>query len=49
MSALPRLDDEMNLPFGIDLKSVIVGMLIAYFVIPWVMGLMNRGKPTVQA
>lgn len=39
----------MNLPFGLDLKSIIVGMLVAYFVIPWVLGLMNRGRPTAQA
>jgi antibiotic biosynthesis monooxygenase (ABM) superfamily enzyme len=32
----------MSLPFGIDLKSLIVGMLIVWFVVPWVMGMMNR-------
>lgn len=32
----------MNLPFGLDLKSIIVGILLAYFVVPWVMGLVNR-------
>lgn len=30
------------MPFGLDLKSMIVGALIVWFVIPWVMGLMNR-------
>lgn len=34
----------MRLPFGLDGKSVIVGVLVAYFVIPWVMGLVSRGK-----
>lgn len=28
--------------FGLDLKSLIVGMLLAYFAVPWVMGLINR-------
>lgn len=32
----------MSLPFGLDLKSVIVGVLLAMFVFPWVMGLINR-------
>jgi hypothetical protein len=32
------------MPFGLDLKSVIAGVLIAYFLIPWLQGmLMNRG------
>lgn len=32
----------MSLPFGLDLKSIVVGVLLAMFVIPWVMGLFNR-------
>lgn len=28
----------MRLPFGLDLKSVVVGVLLAYFVVPFVMG-----------
>lgn len=28
----------MRLPFGLDLKSVVVGVLLAYFVIPFAMG-----------
>jgi hypothetical protein len=32
----------MNLPFGLDIKSIIVGILLAMFVIPWVTGLLNR-------
>ena len=30
------------MPFGLDLKSLIVGILLAYFVIPWISGMMNR-------
>lgn len=30
------------MPFGLDLKSIIVGILIAYFVVPFVTGLLNR-------
>lgn len=32
------------MPFGLDVKSLIVGVLIAWFVIPWITGLMNRGS-----
>jgi hypothetical protein len=32
----------MRLPFGLDLKSLIVGYLVAVFVVPWVMGMLNR-------
>ena len=34
------------MPFGLDLKSIIVGVLLAYFVIPQIMGLFNR--PSAQ-
>lgn len=34
----------MRLPFGLDLKSLIVGVLVAYFVIPWVMGFVASRK-----
>lgn len=34
------------MPFGLDLKSIVVGMLLAYFVLPWVMGMFN--KPSAQ-
>ena len=34
----------MRLPFGLDLISVIVGVLLAYFLIPWVLGFVSRGK-----
>lgn len=32
------------MPFGLDLKSVIVGLLIAWFAIPWVMTFLNRNR-----
>lgn len=28
--------------FGLDLKSLIVGMLLAYFVLPWIMAFVSR-------
>jgi hypothetical protein len=30
------------MPFGLDLKSIIVGILIAYFVVPWATALISR-------
>jgi hypothetical protein len=39
----------MRLPFGLDLKSVIVGVLVAYFVIPWVMGMISSRRPATSA
>jgi hypothetical protein len=44
LSASARKETEM--PFGLDLKSIVVGMLLAYFVLPMVMGFFNR--PTAQ-
>ncbi len=32
----------MTLPFGVDLKSFILGMLFVWFVLPWIMRLVNR-------
>lgn len=32
------------MPFGLDLKSLIVGALIVWFVVPWVMSMLNRPK-----
>ena len=32
----------MRLPFGLELKSIIVGMLLVWFVLPYVMRLVNR-------
>lgn len=37
------------MPFGLDLKSIIVGILLVMFVIPWVMGMLNKKKGTVAA
>lgn len=30
------------MPFGLDLKSIIVGVLLAWFVVPYVTALINR-------
>lgn len=32
------------LPFGIQLKGFIVGLIVAYFVLPWIMGLVSRSR-----
>lgn len=32
------------MPFGLDLKSLIVGALLVYFVMPWVLGMLNKPK-----
>lgn len=33
------------MPFGLDLKSLIVGILLAYFIIPRIIGMVqSRGK-----
>ena len=32
----------MRLPFGLDLKSLIVGAIFVWFVLPWLMGMFNR-------
>lgn len=37
------------MPFGLDLKSLIVGILLAYFVIPWVQALISRPSHTATA
>jgi len=34
------------MPFGLQAKSLIVGVLIAYFVVPHVLGLLNKRKST---
>lgn len=35
------------MPFGLDLKSLIVGILLAYFVIPMLTGMLGGlGRPT---
>ena len=30
------------MPFGLDLKSIVLGMLLAYFVVPWVTSMLHR-------
>lgn len=37
------------MPFGLDLKSLILGALIAWFVIPWLTGMMNRRSAPAAA
>jgi hypothetical protein len=32
----------MRLPFGLDLKTVVVTVLFLTFVLPWLMGLMSK-------
>jgi hypothetical protein len=32
----------MNLPFGLQLKSLIVGVILAYFVLPRVLGMFAK-------
>ena len=32
----------MGLPFGIQLKGFIIGVLVAYFVLPYIMGMFAR-------
>jgi hypothetical protein len=38
------VDQEKKMPFGLDLKSVIVGALFVWLVLPFIMGMLNRGK-----
>jgi antibiotic biosynthesis monooxygenase (ABM) superfamily enzyme len=34
------------MPFGLDIKSLIVGILLAWFVIPWIQGMIvNKRTP----
>jgi hypothetical protein len=39
----------MRLPFGLDLKSIIVGALLAYFVVPRLLALLNAPRTHVDA
>lgn len=32
------------LPFGIQVKGLVVGVLFAYFVLPWILGFVNRNR-----
>lgn len=36
------------MPFGLDLKSIIAGVILAYFVIPWITSMVNRPAATAQ-
>ncbi len=37
------------MPFGLDLKSVIVGLILAYFVVPWVQAFFLKSRASVAA
>lgn len=37
------------MPFGLQMKSVLVGILLAWFVIPWVQGLLSSRGPAAPA
>lgn len=39
----------MRLPFGLQWQSLIVGALLAYFVVPWVMGMVSNRRPATSA
>lgn len=36
------------MPFGLDLKSIVVGALLAYFVVPRILGLLSRPASNVD-
>ncbi|QAX92928.1 hypothetical protein SEA_WHEEHEIM_20 [Streptomyces phage WheeHeim] len=37
------------MPFGLDLKSLIVGALLVWFVLPWITGMLGRKTAAKQA
>lgn len=37
------------MPFGLDLKSLILGALIAYFLVPWILGMLSARKSGSKA
>lgn len=37
------------MPFGLDLKSIIVGALLVWFVLPWVTGMLGKKSAPSQA
>jgi hypothetical protein len=37
------------MPFGLDLKSIIVGLALAYFILPWVMSMFSRKSAPAAA
>jgi antibiotic biosynthesis monooxygenase (ABM) superfamily enzyme len=36
------------MPFGLQLKSLILGILIAWFVIPWIQGMLAPKAPATS-
>lgn len=36
----------MKLPFGLDFMSLLVGLALAYFVLPWILGMVGRARST---
>ena len=36
-----RTCEAVTMPFGLDLKSVVLGILFAYFVLPYIIGKIN--------
>jgi hypothetical protein len=39
----------MRLPFGLDLKTVVVTVLFLTFVLPWLMGLLSKRQSNANA
>jgi hypothetical protein len=37
------------MPFGLDIKSLLVGALFVWFVLPWIMSMLNRPKAPAAA
>lgn len=37
------------MPFGLDFKSLIVGALLVWFVLPWVTGMLGKKTSAKQA
>lgn len=37
------------MPFGLDLKSLIVGVIFAMWVLPWLLGMFSRSKSAPAA
>jgi hypothetical protein len=37
------------MPFGLDIKSVVLGIILALFVWPWIQSLLNRNSSAQAA
>ena len=37
------------MPFGLDIKSMVVGALIVWFVVPWILSMLNRNSKAQPA